>query len=89
MKPVSRFLRRYLATICSVLVLLAVVVVLWVFSAPIDQWLYSAQFFDAVAFLRKHYLAAAVLGGCILVGLALIWLSNRQAVRLDLPTKEC
>jgi peptidoglycan biosynthesis protein MviN/MurJ (putative lipid II flippase) len=89
MKQVSGFLRRQLSTIRSVLVLLAVVVVLWVFSAPIAQWLYSAQSFDAVAFLSKHYLAAAVLGGCLLVGLALIWLSKRQDARLDLPTKEC
>jgi hypothetical protein len=40
--------------ILAVLVLLAVVV-LWIFSAPIAQWLRSAQSFDAVVFLESIF----------------------------------
>jgi H+/Cl- antiporter ClcA len=81
MRQVSALLRRHLSTILAVLVLLVIVVVLWIFSAYIAQWLYLAQSFDAVAFLREHRLAAAVLGGCLLVLLALIWLSKWQDAR--------
>ena len=89
MKQVSVFLQRHRSTIHVVLVLLTLVVVLQVFSTSIAQWLYAAQSFDAVAFLRKHYLAAAVLGGCLVVLLALIWLSKRSDARLDRTMKEC
>ena len=89
MKQVSVFLQRHRSTIHVVLVLLTLVVVLQVFSTSIAQWLYTAQSFDAVAFLRKHYLGAAVLGGCLVVLLALIWLSKRSDARLDRTMKEC
>jgi type VI protein secretion system component VasK len=81
MRQVSALLRRHLSMILSVLVLLVIVVVLWIFSAYIARWLYLAQLFDAVAFLREHRLAAAILGGCLLVLLALIWLSKWQDAR--------
>jgi hypothetical protein len=77
MRRVSAFLRRHLPMILAVLVLLAVVV-LWIFSAPIAQWLRSAQSFDAVVFFAEHLLAVAILGGCLLV-LALIWLALSQS----------
>jgi TRAP-type C4-dicarboxylate transport system permease small subunit len=89
MKQVSVFLQRHRSTIHGVLVLLTLVVVLQVFSTSIAQWLYTAQSFDAVAFLRKYYLAAAVLGGCLVVLLALIWLSKRLDARLDRTMKGC
>jgi len=54
MRRVSAFLRRHLPMILAVLVLLAVVV-LWIFSAPIAQWLRSAQSFDAVVFLESIF----------------------------------
>ncbi len=81
MRQVSALLRRHLSTILTILVLPVTVVVLWIFSASIAQWLYLAQSFDAVAFFREYRLAAAVLGGCLLVLLALIWLSKWQAAR--------
>ena len=66
------------------LVLLAVVVVVWIFSAPVAQWLRSAQSFDAVTFPGEHLLAVAiVVGGCLVV-LALIWLPKWQAARPEL-----
>jgi hypothetical protein len=88
MRRVSAFLRRHLPMMLAVLPLLAIVVVWWMFSAPIPQWIRSAQSFDVVAFLKEHYLvAAAILGGCLLI-LALIWLPKWQAARPDLTTKE-
>jgi Pentapeptide repeats (8 copies) len=69
------------------LVFLAVVVVLWIFSAPITQWLRSAQSFDVIAFLGEHLFAIAMRGGCLLV-LALIWLPKWQAARPELTIKE-
>jgi hypothetical protein len=66
--------------ILALLVLFTVMVVLWIFSAPIAQWSRSAQPSDAVGFLGEHLLAAAFLGGCLLV-LALIWLPKWQAAR--------
>jgi hypothetical protein len=78
MRRVSVFLRRYLPLILAVLGLLAVVVVVWIFSTPIAPWLRSAQSFEAVAFLREHLYAVGLLGACLLV-LMLIWLPKWQA----------
>jgi uncharacterized protein YjbI with pentapeptide repeats len=64
------------------LIPLAVVVVLWIFWAPIAPWLRSAQSFDAVAFLQEHLLTVGLLGGCLLV-LTLIWLPKWQASRVQ------
>jgi hypothetical protein len=69
--------------ILAVLVLLAIVVVLWIFSAPIVQWSRPAQSFDAVAFLGGHLFIVAIVGSCLLV-LALIWLPKWQAARPEL-----
>jgi hypothetical protein len=77
--------------ILTVLVLLAVVVVVWIFSAPLAQWLRSAQAFAVVAFLKEHRLAAAIIGGCLLIPAliwTLIWLPKWQVARPDLTTKE-
>jgi hypothetical protein len=82
MRQVSAFLRRHLPTMLGSLVLLAVMVVLWIFSAPIASWLRSAQSFDAVAFLREYLLAVGIVGGCLLV-LALICLPKWQAARVQ------
>jgi hypothetical protein len=87
MRRVLAFLRRHLPRILAVLVFPTVVVVLWIFSAPITQWTRSVQPSDAVVFLGEHLLAVAILGGCLLV-LALIWLPKWQAARSDLTTKE-
>jgi hypothetical protein len=62
-------------------------VALWIFLAPIAQWSRSVQSFDAVVVIREHFLAVAILGGCLLV-LTLIWLPKWQAARSDLTTKE-
>jgi hypothetical protein len=83
MKQVSTFLRRYLPMMLAILALLAVVVVVWIFSAPIAQWFRSAQLSDVVTFLREHLLAAAIVGGGLLI-LTFIWLPKWQAARLDL-----
>jgi hypothetical protein len=83
MRRVSAFLRRYLPMILAVLVLLAVVVVVWIFSAPIAQWLRSAQLSNVVTFLREHLLAVIIVGGCLLI-LAFIWLPKWQAARPEL-----
>jgi Pentapeptide repeats (8 copies) len=77
-RRVSASLRRHLLIVLGALGLLAVVVVLWIFSAPIAQWIRSAQSFDAAAFLQEHPLAVAMLGGCLLA-LVLIWLPKWQA----------
>jgi hypothetical protein len=87
MRRVSAFLRRHLLTILGALVLLAVVMALWIFSAPMAQWNRPAQPPDVVAFLAKHLLAVAMVGGCLLV-LVLIGLPKWQAARPDLTTKE-
>ena len=87
MRQVSVFLRRHLPATLGALVLLAVVVILWIFSTPIAQWIHSAQSFDAIAFLGKHLLAVGIVGGCLLV-LALIWLPKWQAARPDLTPQE-
>ena len=61
-------MRRIIALLITLaLVLLALVVVMWIFWAPIAQWLRSAQSFDAVALLREHLLAVGLLGGCLLI----------------------
>jgi uncharacterized protein YjbI with pentapeptide repeats len=88
MRQVSALLRRRLSTILAVLVLLAVVVVVWIFSAPIQyvkevdplgegldeaSWLRSAQSFDTIAFLEKHLRAVAIIGGGLLILVLLIW----------------
>lgn len=65
MRRVSAFRRRHLPMILAVLVLLAVVVVVWIFSAPIAQWLRSAQLSDVVTFLREHLLTVTIEGGAI------------------------
>ena len=83
MRRVSAFLRRYLPMILAVLVILAVVAVVWGFSAPIAQWSRSAQSFDAAAFLGEHLRAVALIGGCLLT-LALIWLPKWQTARPEL-----
>jgi hypothetical protein len=82
MRQVSAFRRRYLPMILAVFVLLAVVVVVWIFSAPIQyveelpplgeglgeaSWLRSAQSFDTLAFLEKHLRAVAIIGGGLLI----------------------
>jgi hypothetical protein len=87
MSQVSTFLRRHLPAMLGSLILLSVVVVAWIFSAPIASWFRSAQSFDAVAFLGEHLLALAILGGCLVI-FALIWLPKWQAARPDLSTKE-
>jgi hypothetical protein len=81
------FLQRHLPTVLVALILLAVMAVLWNFSAPITQWFRSAQSFDAVAFLGEHLLAVTILGGCLLI-LVLVWLPKWQAARPDLTAKE-
>jgi hypothetical protein len=86
MRRISAFLRRYLPGILAVLVLLAVVAVVWIFSAPIAQWLRSAQLSDVVTFLREHLLAAAIVGGCLLI-LTFILLPKWQATRPDLTAQ--
>ena len=73
MRRVSAFLRRHFLTMLGALVLLALVVILWLFSTPIAPWVHSALSFDAVAFLGEHLLAIGMLGGFLVV-LALIWL---------------
>jgi uncharacterized protein YjbI with pentapeptide repeats len=74
--------------VLAVLVLLAVVVVvLWIFSAPIAQGIHSAQSFDAVTFLKEHVLALAMLTGCLVI-FGLIWLPKWQAARPELTMKE-
>jgi Pentapeptide repeats (8 copies) len=80
MRWVSAFLRRYLPIILAVLILLAIVVVLWIFSALVAQWLRSVHSFDAVTFLQDHLLAVGSIVGCLLI-LALIWLPKWQAAR--------
>ena len=87
MRRVLAFLRRHLLITLGALIVLAVVVALWIFSAPIASWLRPAQSFEAVAFLGKHLLAVAILGGCLLI-FALIWLPKWQAARPELTTKE-
>jgi Pentapeptide repeats (8 copies) len=87
MRQVSAFLRRHLLTTPRNYLVLAVLVTLWIFLELIAQWSHSAQSFDAVAFLGKHLLAVAIVGGCLLI-LALIWLPKWQATRPDLTTKE-
>jgi uncharacterized protein YjbI with pentapeptide repeats len=81
------FLRRHLLPVFGTLALLAVIVVLWIFSAPIALWLRSAQPIDPVTFLQQHLLAVGIVGGCLAV-VALIWLPKRQAARLELTPKE-
>ena len=71
-------MKRVLALISALLILLAVVMVAWIFSAPIAQWSRSAQSLDAVAFLQEHLLAVGMIGGGLLI-LALIWLPKWQA----------
>ncbi len=83
MRRASTFLRRHLPMMVGDLVLLAVVVVLWIFSALIAQWFRSAQAFDALTFLGEHVLAVIILGGCLLV-LVLIWLPKWQAAYPEL-----
>jgi hypothetical protein len=83
MRQVSAFLQRHLPAMLGSLVLLTVVVVLWIFSAPIALWLRSIQSFDAVAFLGQHLLAVAILGGGLLI-FVLIWLPKWQAARPEL-----
>jgi hypothetical protein len=82
MRQVSVFLRRHLPVMLGALVLLAVVVVVWIFSAPIASWLRSGPPIDAVTFLQEHLLAVGLLGGCLLI-LALIWLPKWQASRVQ------
>src|SRR5262245_49902707 len=83
MRRVSAFLRRHLSMMLGALVFLAVVVVVWIFSAPIAPWVRSALSFDAVAFLGAHLLAIGLLGGGLVV-LVLIWLPKWQAARPEL-----
>jgi len=83
MRRISAFLRRHLPMFLVVLILLAVVVVVWVFSAPVAQWLRPAQLSDVATFLREHLLAAAMIGGCLLI-LTFILLPKWQAARPDL-----
>jgi hypothetical protein len=83
MRRVLAFLRRHLLMILGALALLAAVVVLWIFSALIGQWLRSTQSVDAVTFLREHLLAAAILGGGLLILALIIWVPKRQASRVQ------
>ena len=46
-------LRRHLLLICGALFLLAVVVVWWIFSAPIAPWLHSAQSVDVLSHAHR------------------------------------
>jgi hypothetical protein len=64
-------LRRHLLLICGALFLLAVVVVWWIFSAPIAPWLRSDQSVDVVTLLQQHLLAAGMIGGRLLILLGL------------------
>jgi hypothetical protein len=82
MRRVSAFLRQRLPIIRTVLVFLAVVVVVWIFSAPFAQWSRSAQSF-VVAVLWEHYLAAVTRVVFLLV-LVLIEVPKWQAARLGL-----
>jgi hypothetical protein len=75
-------LRRHLLLIYGALFLLAVVVVWWIFSAPIAPWLHSAQSVDVVTLLQQHLLAAGMIGGCLLI-LVLIGLPKWQASRVQ------
>jgi hypothetical protein len=75
-------LRRHLLLICGALFPLAVVVVWWIFSAPIAPWLRSAQSVDVVTLLQQHLLAAGMIGGCLLI-LVLIGLPKWQASRVQ------
>ncbi len=86
MTRVLAFLRRHLLTMLGALVLLTVVVVLWSVSAPLAQRLRFVQPSDVVTFLGEHLLAAAVVGGCLLI-LALIWLPKWQAARPELTSQ--
>jgi hypothetical protein len=52
------------------------------FPASIAQWSRSAQS-DVVAFLKEYYLAAAIVGGCLLI-LTFILLPKWQAARSEL-----
>jgi Pentapeptide repeats (8 copies) len=79
MRQVSAFLRRHLPRMLWALIPLAVVVVVWIFSTPIAQWVRSAQSFDAVAFLREHLRGVGLLSGCIVLLVLLVWLPKRQA----------
>jgi hypothetical protein len=82
MRQVSAFLRRPLLAILGSLVLLAVVVVWWMFSAPIAQWLHSAPSVDVTPVLQEHLLAVGMMGGGLLI-IALIWLPKWQAARVQ------
>jgi Pentapeptide repeats (8 copies) len=64
------------------LVLLAVVVIWWIFSAPIAQWLRSAQSVGVMTLLQHHLLAVGIIGSCLLI-CALIWLPKWQASRVQ------
>ena len=65
------------------LALLAVVVVLWIFWAPIASWLRSVWSFDAIAFLEEHPLAVVLLVGG-LCAYMLIWYPKSQAAHPEL-----
>jgi Pentapeptide repeats (8 copies) len=82
MRRISAFLRRHLPIMLGALILLAAVVVLWIFSAPVAQWFHSAQSADAIGFLQEHLLVVSVVGGCLLI-FALIWLPKWQASRVQ------
>jgi uncharacterized protein YjbI with pentapeptide repeats len=77
-RRVVALLSHHPLLILGALVFLTVVVVWWIFSAPIAQWLRSVQSADVVTFLQEHLLAIGIIGGCLLI-FALIWLPKWQA----------
>jgi hypothetical protein len=82
----SAFFRRHFPTILGALGLLAVVVAVWIFLAPIIRRIYLALSFDAAAFLGAHLLAVSIVVGCLFalaLALALIKVPKRQAAKLQ------
>jgi len=86
-RRVSTFLRRHLPIMLGALGLLAVVVAVRMFSAPIAPWIRSAQSSDPAAFLGAHLRTVGmVVGGCLLalaLALALIKVPKRQAAKIQ------